>query len=239
MRRAARQHERRGPDKSEYDLAPTAERILRAAKRILEKRGFSKLTWKSVSEEAGVNQSLISYYFGNTAGLLEAVVDSLFADSGINPERDAREGAEGSSTVHWLIDLQRHASSNQHLNRVQHELMPHALRRTRLRTRFLELYKLHRGFDADCLRAASPSLQAATLNSLAALTVAVVDGLAIQLAVDPKGFDHEGAYAIWESMLLDYLRRSGGDDVSVDTAAVVDTPAQDPAGESAHGSAAS
>lgn len=187
-------------------LAPTAQRILKASKRILERKGYSSLTWKAIADEAGVNQSLISYYFGNKAGLLEAVVESLFSDSGIDPTRSAQQTSDGPDTIHWLVQLQRHASSNRRTNRAQQELMPHALRTKRLRTRFSELYELHRGFDADCLRGTTPDLDPKTLESLAALTVAVADGLGIQLAIDPH-FDHDATYAVWESMLLYYLQR--------------------------------
>jgi hypothetical protein len=33
-----------------------------------------------------------------------------------------------------------------------------------------------------------------------------VEGLAVQLSVDPRGFDHSGAYVVWEEMLDCYLR---------------------------------
>ena len=206
MKKPARKN--RGEQSTEPDgkgLPPTANRILRASKRVLEKKGYSGFTWKAISEEAGVNEALISYYFGSKAGLLEAVVESLFADTGIDPEQDAHPADDSSEVVHWLTQLQRRASSNRRVNRMTYELVPHALRTKRLRTRFSDLYKLHRNFDAECLESGKPKLDRKTIDSLAALTVAVSEGLAMQLAVDPEDFDHDGAYAVWESMLLTYL----------------------------------
>jgi hypothetical protein len=38
------------------------------------------------------------------------------------------------------------------------------------------------------------------------LSVAIVDGLAVQYAADQEQFDHEGTYRLWEAMVLAYLR---------------------------------
>ena len=35
----------------------------------------------------------------------------------------------------------------------------------------------------------------------------MVEGLGVQLAVDPHGFDEGGAYALWEEMVAAYLER--------------------------------
>ena len=44
------------------------------------------------------------------------------------------------------------------------------------------------------------------LDKLAALSVAIVEGLAVQYAADPEDFDHEGTYRLWEEMVLAYLK---------------------------------
>jgi AcrR family transcriptional regulator len=203
--RGSRQEQNEPLGMTERTLPDTAERIVKAAKRVLARRGYSGLTLKAISEEAGTNQALVSYYFGGKAGLLDVVVDSLFEDTGIHPNRRVGCTRSGPSGVHWLIQLQRRASSNRRVNRLQFELLPHALRTKRLRTRFSELYQQHRAFDAECLTSGGPLLDMKTVAHLAALSVAVVDGLAVQLAVDPDHFDHDGAYAVWESMLLSYI----------------------------------
>ena len=40
------------------------------------------------------------------------------------------------------------------------------------------------------------------LDKLAALSVAIVEGLAVQYAADQEHFDHEGTYRLWEDMVL-------------------------------------
>src|SRR5512139_425 len=59
------------------DLAPTAARILEAAKRVLSREGFRGLTFETIAGEAGENPALIRYHFGSKAGLLAALVDSV------------------------------------------------------------------------------------------------------------------------------------------------------------------
>jgi hypothetical protein len=67
------------------------------------------------------------------------------------------------------------------------------------------LYDAYRRFDGDCLGSGARHLDAQTLQRLGALSVAVVEGLGIQSAVDPKGFDRDGAFDLWRDMVVAYL----------------------------------
>lgn len=54
----------------------TAERILKAAYRILSTRGYTRLNMRDVAAEAEVNHALIHYYFGSKDQLVIAVLDA-------------------------------------------------------------------------------------------------------------------------------------------------------------------
>ena len=58
-------------------LAPTAARILEAAKRVLARDGFPALTFANIAAEAAENPALIRYHFGSKAGLITTLVDSV------------------------------------------------------------------------------------------------------------------------------------------------------------------
>ena len=76
-----------------------------------------------------------------------------------------------------------------------YELLPHALRDPEVRARFAEEYRVYRAVDAGLLGAAPRELSEQELEALAAVSIAVVEGLGIQRALDPDGFDHEARLA--------------------------------------------
>ena len=59
------------------DAAATRERILSAARAVLNRDGAAELSTRSVAAEAGVHLSLIHYYFESREGLLLAVLERI------------------------------------------------------------------------------------------------------------------------------------------------------------------
>jgi AcrR family transcriptional regulator len=192
-------------DRDLADLPPTARRILAAAQSILAERGFAELTMTAISQVSGVNRALVSYYFGGKAGLLAALVDTLFQDPEVGLVEEVRSTLDGAERVEGLLDWQRRVSSSDRTNRMLYELLPHALREPGVRARFAEEYRVYRAVDGDCLAAAPRELSAAELDALAAVSIAVVEGLGIQCALDPAGFDHERAWRMWRDVIGSYL----------------------------------
>ena len=188
------------------DLPPTARRLLAAAQDILAERGFSELTMTAISQVSGVNRALVSYYFGGKAGLLAALVESLFLNPDVGFVEDIRSSRVGEDRADAFLDWQRRVSQNDRTNRMLYELLPHALREPEVRARFAEEYRVYRAVDGDCLAAAPRELSEAELDALAAVSIAVVEGLGIQRALDPDGFDHERAWRMWREVVGRYLR---------------------------------
>jgi AcrR family transcriptional regulator len=189
------------------DLAPTAERILKAARRVLLKKGYTGLTLQEIEKESGTNRALVHYYFGNKAGLVDALVETLFEDPAFGysdevmraPAGERRRGA----LLAWLLRIVRDRRSG----RLLYELLPHILRSPKLRAHAAELYAEYRGFDGHCLAWGAPGVDPVARERLGSLSVAVVEGLGVQHAVDPLQFDEEGAWALWEEMVSAYLER--------------------------------
>ncbi|MEI6449204.1 MAG: TetR/AcrR family transcriptional regulator [Actinomycetes bacterium] len=182
------------------DLPAPAVKILAAAQRVLVAKGFAGLTLRAIARESGENSAMVQYYFGNKAGLVKAMIDSVFRD-------DQRDAAVAMSTVtsderlpRFVEGLQTISSSRSF--RVFFDVLPYALRNEGLRSRMARAYDWYRQIKLDWLRAkdlASASEQTVLLG-LAELMTAVVDGLAIQEAID-DGFDMRRPYAVLELML--------------------------------------
>jgi AcrR family transcriptional regulator len=142
------------PQACDDALPPTARRILAAAQDILAERGYAELTMTAISQVSGVNRALVSYYFGGKAGLLAALVDTLFQNPDVGLVEEIRASTQGAECTEAFLDWQRRVSSNERVNRMLYELLPHALRNPSVRARFAEEYRLYRSVDADCLAAA-------------------------------------------------------------------------------------
>ena len=161
---------------------------------------------QAIEKESGINRALVHYYFGSKAGLVDALVESC--SSRIPPSATAtrswrrrpakRERARRCSTGSGASPPTARSA------RLLYELLPHILRSKSLRDRVAELYGAYREFDGDCLASGGPA-DAELREDLGALSVAVVEGLGIQSAVDPHGFERDRAYALWQDVILTYL----------------------------------
>jgi AcrR family transcriptional regulator len=58
--------------------ADAKERILQAALKLFAEKGFEGTTVRDICEEAGVNVSLVSYYFGGKEKVLYALFEAYF-----------------------------------------------------------------------------------------------------------------------------------------------------------------
>jgi AcrR family transcriptional regulator len=181
-------------------MSPPALNILAAAQRVLVAKGFSGLTLRAIAQESGENSAMVQYYFGNKAGLVRAMIDSVFRE-------DQQDAAAAMSTVTSEERLPRFVEglrtiSSSRSFRVFFDVLPYALRNDGLRSRMARAYDWYRQIKREWLTSgeqSSPSQQQALLG-LAELMTAVVDGLAIQEAID-DGFDMRRPYAVLELML--------------------------------------
>ena len=74
------------------DMPAPALKILAAAQRVLVAKGFSGLTLRAIAQESGENSAMVQYYFGNKAGLVKAMIDSVFRE-------DQQDAAAAMSSV--------------------------------------------------------------------------------------------------------------------------------------------
>ncbi len=187
------------------NLAPTARRILEAAQTIVAERGYADLTMAAIERESGANRALVAYYFGGKAGLVSALIDSLFQNPDVGLVEEIRTAYAGAERTERFLDWQERVSANDRVNRMLFELLPQALRDPDVRARFAGEYGTYREIDADCLRTAPVELDDDEAEALAAVSIAVVEGLGIQRALDPDGFDLARAWRAWRTVVGRYL----------------------------------
>ncbi len=182
-------------------LPKTARKLLIAAKEIVADDGFEALTLNAVSERAGENKAMIAYYFDNKAGLVAALVDSVVHDEYLLSLERMKDAAPGERTQR-LVDEMRRMDAAAADFQVFFELLPHVLRDDVLRRRIALLYQWYWSLKLEWLgvKDASDALADPDLLGLAQVLSAVIDGLAIQVAIDP-GLDLANPYRVLTRML--------------------------------------
>jgi AcrR family transcriptional regulator len=182
-------------------LPETAGKLLVAAKQIVAERGFHALTLNAVSDLAGENKAMIAYYFENKAGLIAAVLDSVIHDEYLTSQRRMKQAAPARRAALLVEEMRRMGQAADDFQ-VFFELLPHVLRDEVLRRRLAELYRWYWSLKLEWLglRDGADGLADPDLLGLAQVLSAVIDGLAIQAAIDP-GMDLANPYRVLSRML--------------------------------------
>jgi len=176
-------------------LPETAQRLLEAARRLLLTGGFDALRLDAIAAEAGKNKASIKYHFGNKDGLIAAIVDSLDYDDCL-AFADQTRGTSGEERLQRYIAGQTHLAGDKDGFLMFFDLLPHVIRDENLRGRLAALYEWYYKMNAvwlgltDHVRAENRE----RFIAFASLMVATVDGLALQAALRPKGFDLERSF---------------------------------------------
>jgi AcrR family transcriptional regulator len=220
------------------ELAPTAQRVLEAAKRIVLRDGLPGLTLDAVAEESGEYRSAIRYHFGDKDGLVAAIMDSTALTPTTEPLfATAIELPHGKARTKAHMDALRRVSVNREQFRFFWYLLPQMLRDPELRRRLRDLYDDYIAINADGLglHADDPPDQR-RLFGLAVLVTAVCDGLGLMACLDddagPLGEDlvaaRDGAlraaYDVLGEMVAAYAPQIVSASPIVRTADKTDTP---------------
>ncbi len=133
------------------DLAPTAVRILEAAKRVLYRDGFRALTFETIAGEAGENPALIRYHFGNKAGLLTALVDSVLYQEAVELIEQLTAVPAGEERRQTLLRIHEAMSEDRDSYQMFYEIIPHVLRDDELQPHLRRLFEWYRRLDTWAL----------------------------------------------------------------------------------------
>ena len=183
-------------------LHPTAQNLVRAARRIILEKGLSALTLSELVRESGENKSSTAYYFGNKAGLVETVLDSIVHDEFLSFKVRLDESEPAERLAHLVRGMRRFSAMQEDF-RVFFELLPHALRHEALHARLQGLYDWYvqqqQAWLAQLTGRECP--ESPIIIGLSELFGAVVDGLAIQESIGRPDYDSRRPYEAFTLML--------------------------------------
>lgn len=190
------------------DLSPTAARILEAARRVLARDGFRALTFERIAAEGGENPALIRYHFGSKAGLVTTLIDSVMYLESVELIEQLTSAPAGEERRKALLRLHERYARDTSSYQMFYEIIPHIMRDEELRPHLRDLFDWYRKLDAWALGAEEGAEPQPHLESLALLTVALADGVALQVQADPD-LDIGPAFDIWRALVLGYLEAGG------------------------------
>lgn len=192
-------------------LAPTALRLLRAAKRILSDKGFGALTLEAIAAEAGVNKAATKYHFGSKAGLLEAVVDEIVLDECASMTYAISPDASLEERLDSFLGAVRRMAADPATFGGYFEILPHALRDKALRTRLVYLYEVWYRWNLEWLGVDEVDDEHwEWLEGLGRLTAATIDGIAVQASIHGASYDPEPTLRTFRWCLEAVLRSDAG-----------------------------
>jgi AcrR family transcriptional regulator len=182
-------------------LPATAQRILKAAQTLLAEKGYEAVTLENVATEAGVNKASIRYNFGNKAGLMIAVADSLIHDECLRIAADTESVPEEERLHAAMVGIRRMILDADSF-RGFFDILPHAFRDPELRERLFSLYIWWYQQNLKWLGLAVPGAEHdEMLMGLAELIAAIPDGLSVQAGLNPDGFELSRPLAALEFLL--------------------------------------
>jgi|SRR5665647_1682233 len=185
-------------------LPRTAQDILSAARKLLEEEGYRAVSYNKVAKLAGVDKGTIAYHFGNKAGLVAAVMDSLIHDECIAVLQEIRHLSGSDDRIHRVVDGMRRitiASDNQ---RGWFKMLPQVMDEPELRSLIQRVYAWYFTINLEWLGIDPEALaHSAEARGLAQVVCALSDGMAVQLCLGT--IEGDDAWATFETMLRSVL----------------------------------
>ena len=190
--------------------ALSESRILRAAMRLIAKRGYSRTTLADIGEAAGYSRGLAGHRFGSKEGLLRALVEHVggrFVQDQVSPALEGRSGVEALTVI---VDTYFHELlvREERLHAL-YVLMGEALGPVpEIRDVFVQL---NSGFRDEAKKAIEDGVAAGIVRRdvdpavEAALFVGMLRGVAMQWVTDPRCFDLDAVRASLKATLIDHL----------------------------------
>ncbi len=189
---------------------PTALRLLEAARRLLTRSGYNSLSVEAIGQEAGENKALIRYYFGSKNGLIVALVDWLITET-LWQARRRHAGRSGRESPSEAVTENSEALLDDLLSyKLFFDLLPRVLENPSMAKQFAELYRAYRDQNVRTLWKGAIEDTPAEVFDIAALTVAIADGLAVQILAEPGSVDVPRALATWRSFIDQVLAPAPG-----------------------------
>ncbi|SET00483.1 transcriptional regulator, TetR family [Natronincola peptidivorans] len=170
----------------------TREKIIAAAYEVLAREGYEKASTKEIAKEAGVAQGLINYYFNKK--------DDLFIEVFKKEKERYGEFLENIANVPTeelmgkiMTGLEEKVINHSEWYRLRYELFALGMRNPAFNTEIKNFMEEGRSNVKGVLSKVYPKIDAGKMETLAAIIIVCLDGLALQKTTDSE-FNIDKAY---------------------------------------------
>ncbi len=185
------------------DVHPTSRAILAATHEIVLRLGIHALTLRRVAEEAHVDVTTVTYHFGTRSGLLEALVDSLYAEQVAAFIEEIKTCSNAKERAQAFFRTLRRECSDRESGIVYAAVVAEAVRDEVLRARLAKLNSWTIRAFAEAVYGDAAQQVLNDRRSLAEmqLIAAAIDGIETHNLIDPGGFDLDAVLTLLEERL--------------------------------------
>lgn len=194
------------------------EQIVDAAAAIIAEQGLQNLSLSEIEKRAGMTRGHLTYYFPAKEDILLAVFDRMLQLM-CERHRAAGQGPEFLTdasvldVVRFILQaIMQEPPLNPEFNALQYTFLSQIGHREDFRLRLASLYEEWRSCTAQHLtddRAHHRSRRKVSPRAMASLIQAMLHGVAMQLAADPKAFDRQEMLDLCLDVLGTYLGATG------------------------------
>jgi AcrR family transcriptional regulator len=190
----------------------TRARIIAAASRVLATKGYDATTLREISREAQAAPGLVHYYFGGKDQLLVEALQAAGQQFHQRMQHLVRQIPDEQSLDAFLTQISERVEQDENVYRLRYESFSLGLHNAliapavseRLARRREEIGSVMGTILEKLARTEEVERSAVDLTILAALLLALFDGLALQKIMDAS-FDLEAAYSVLARMLRGLL----------------------------------
>lgn len=188
------------------------DQIIEAALVIIAEQGLQNLSLSAIEEKAGMSRGQLTYYFPAKEDILLAVFDRVLQL--MYQRLGGLDGCErptgGWAMVQALLQkLVGQPPVSPEFHCLQYTFLSQIAHRDDFRRRLASLYEEWRSKMAADLAAdwaSNPAAPRVSPRAVATLVQAILHGLAMQSAADPKAFDREEMVELCLDVLGNYLK---------------------------------
>ena len=194
------------------DQQHTKERIIAAAAKVLAEKGYEATTLREISREAQAAPGLVHYYFGGKDHLLVAALQAAGRQFHQRMEHLIQHVPDEQSLDALLTQISERVEQEEETYRLRYESFSLGLHnpliapavQERLTQRREEIGSVITMVMEKLAKTEGDERASVDPTTLAALLLALFDGLALQKILDP-GFDLDAAYHLLAHMLRGLL----------------------------------
>lgn len=185
------------------------EEILRAAYRVAARERLAGLTGRAVAAEAGVSSGLVFFHFGDRDGLLVALLEWLLEVTVVGPELPAL--LEGRTPGERMLSAIRRDAERLPRQRDRVELFfdfwvmgtRHSDVQRAIRAALDRYRDAFRPLAQAMVDAEPERYEGVDADGLAAVAAGFIEGCALQVVMDPEGFDVDAYMRTVQTLVTD------------------------------------